>query len=264
MTASVVQRVTNGQPNGNGSWAPSGALGSTPTQGNLLYAVIIQLNSGTSPVAASGWTVDASFNSGSTYCTSFYKYAGASESTTQTPTTTTGAAGSIVIWEVSGTYPIYSAAKLAFATNTFSGGTQYIFGNTTNNKTLVLGATVGYTAAAPGVGTASLSHYTLASQYNAVGGTGNVTMQATAGEFFATNAGTSANDTFSYTLAINTAQIYVQFLSLPFPPNTLAASKINAWAMTGPPNGVQVVSKITAYTMIGPPPTGTGWISVME
>jgi hypothetical protein len=138
-----------------------------------------------------------------------------------------------------------------------------MFPTTAYPNVLLLGATVGFTAASAGVGTASLSGTTIASQYNAVGGTGSVTMQATAGEAFYATTGGHGSDSYSYSLAITVAQIYTQFLTYPIPVSTEGVSKINAWAMIGPPTGVQVVSKITGYTMVGPRPN-SAYVWVMS
>lgn len=92
----VVQRAS-AQSN---SSDPSVTFGSAPTNGNLMVAMVF--NSGSNPSAASGWTAVQTNFVGNVGVSILTKTAGASESTTQTPTT--GASGNTgkIVWEVSG------------------------------------------------------------------------------------------------------------------------------------------------------------------
>lgn len=79
---------------------PSVTMGSAPVEGNLLVAFVF--NTGTNPTTGSGWAKVNSNYAGNVGATIFTKTAGASESTTQTPSTAAAGNTSTVIWEVSG------------------------------------------------------------------------------------------------------------------------------------------------------------------
>ena len=271
MTASVVQCKTNGQPNGTSPWVPTLTLSSTPTQGNLLYAIVFY-RSATAPVAASGWTLDQSasytINAPATQAASYWKYAGASEPTTITPNTTSGVSGSIIVFEVTNVPPTFAAAKIvgtiypSIAQNPTTSGGYNGLGSSQNN-TLFIDGFFCYSASGAGVGTVGLSPSTMLSSYNAVGGTSNVTITAAGGSFLQASPGTYG-DNINLTVAADIGWVAIGLASAYVPANTQGSSKINAWAMTGPTNNTQVVSKVTGYVMVGPPPASPGWISVME
>ena len=268
-TASVVQTEVNGQPNGTDPWTPTATLASTPTQNNLLYAVVFYRGA-SAPVAASGWTLDQTasypYSSPPCYLASYWKYAGASEPTTITPNTSSGTSASIIVWEVSGVPLTFAAAK-AFSTCAvhYPGGATTSDGSSFNsdfNGTLMLDAWLCYTPSGAGVGTVSLSPFTTLGSYNAVGGSSGVTITAIAGSDLLSSAG-SVSDTITFSIASVTNNVSLGLKSSFVPPNTEGTSKINAWAMIGPPTGVQVVSKITGYTMVGPRPN-SAYVWVMS
>ncbi|CAB4132024.1 hypothetical protein UFOVP134_3 [uncultured Caudovirales phage] len=97
----VVQSAINGSP-GSGSAAPSVTMPKAPANGNLLvaYAYFRQLDG--APTANTGWTLDAdvSILSSGYYVATYYKYAGGSESTTQTPDSVSRENWDCVVWEV--------------------------------------------------------------------------------------------------------------------------------------------------------------------
>ncbi len=78
----------------------SATFGSAPTNGNLLVA--ISLWTGSNASAASGWTLVEANTAGNVGVAILTKTAGASESTTQTPTTSVGGDTTLIIWEVNG------------------------------------------------------------------------------------------------------------------------------------------------------------------
>ena len=273
MTASVVQTKAQGQPNGTDPWVPTATLASTPTQGNLLYAVVFLRTGGTAPTAASGWTLDQSgsypYVPPAAYIASYWKYAGASEPTTVTPNTSSGSSASIVVWEITGVSTTFSVAKLSGSISiAIPGGnlgtsTSSNF-NTLVNNALLLDAWLCYTQPATSPGTVGVSPFTAGSTYNAVGGSAGATITAIGANYAQSSYG-NQNDTFTTTVATNFNSLQIALASVNIPVNTQGVSKINAWGMVGPPTGVQVVSKITGYTMVGPaPPFTGGWISVME
>ena len=270
MTASVVQTVANGQPNGTSPWTPTATFASTPTQGNLLYAVVF-LRGGTAPAAASGWTLDQSasysYSPPTAYIASYWKYAGASEPTTVTPNTTSGSYASIIVYEVSGVPGVFSVAKLSGAVQVsipgFTRTSDSIPFSTTQNNALLLDAWLCYTPDSTSPGTIGLTPFTAGATYNAVGGTTGATIAAIGGHYLLASYN-NISDNFSYSVGIMTNYVGIALASVNIPANTQGVSKVNAWAMVGPPTGVQVVSKITGYTMIGPAPPGNIWISVME
>jgi hypothetical protein len=94
-------------------------MGAAPTNGNFLVAILYSDN--TTPVAASGWTVQASVSVGLWYCYILTKIAGASESTSQNPLSSGGGGHwSKGIWEVSGqnaTSPVLFASASQFGSS---------------------------------------------------------------------------------------------------------------------------------------------------
>lgn len=74
-------------------------MGSAPTSGNLLVALCFN---SASNVIGSGWTKYFENTTGTDWGTVAYKVAGASESTTQSPMSTTSTSAGCVIWEISG------------------------------------------------------------------------------------------------------------------------------------------------------------------
>jgi hypothetical protein len=90
---SVVQFASNS--NGNASVT----FGAAPTNGNLLVAIAFEL---TVDTPGSGWTSLVVVSTGTDYGMIFYKVAGASESSTQTPLSGSGTDGVLAVWEVTG------------------------------------------------------------------------------------------------------------------------------------------------------------------
>ena len=279
----VVQRGTAGIPNGNGSWAPTITLSSAPVQGNLLVAIVY---SSATLSAATGWTQDTAFVSGTYHVASFYKYAGVSESATQSPTTTTVALASLVMWEVSGASGVWANDHVASG-GAVTGGTAATSDSfsltTTIGTELILGGWVG-SAPSGSVSSQSgtLSTLLVTTQSYALGGTTPLYVFAMAGELGVIPIGQVVTDNWAYTAAVYQNKIYIQLTSDYLPTGTQGVakinayaefgvteanqvtSKINAYAEVGPGQGNQVVSKITGYTMLGPATSTPGWISVME
>lgn len=77
-------------------------LGTQPVEGNLLIAIV--MDSGSSQINGSGWTQLHSENASGDGFGYGYKIAGASESTTQEPTTD-GNSGIVAVWEISDATP---------------------------------------------------------------------------------------------------------------------------------------------------------------
>ena len=92
----IVQTATNQQTSGAGSVT----MTSAPVSGNLLVAMVY--NTGSNPSTGSGWTLIAQNATGNVGVSVYTKTAGASESTTQTPTTGAGGNTAQVIWEING------------------------------------------------------------------------------------------------------------------------------------------------------------------
>lgn len=86
-------------------------LGAAPTNGNLLVA----FTSASGAAPGTGWTSVASNSGGTAFGLIATKVAGAGESTTQTPCTSTGAAG-VVMWELNG----QNASPVVFAATSFA------------------------------------------------------------------------------------------------------------------------------------------------
>lgn len=96
-----------------GSGTPPGAtFSAAPSNGNLLVAFVSWYIGNAVLTAGSGWTqlyTDATGTSGTmNRAAVFYKYAGASESATQTPSTTSTNAGCIEIFEISGVAGVWA------------------------------------------------------------------------------------------------------------------------------------------------------------
>lgn len=83
-----------------GSGIISVTFGAAPTNGNLLVAFFF--DTGGNPTAGSGWTALDLATSAALDASIFTKVAGASESTTQTPSSSTGGQTSLIVWEISG------------------------------------------------------------------------------------------------------------------------------------------------------------------
>lgn len=83
-----------------GSGIISVTFGSAPTNGNLLVAFLF--DTGGNPTAAGGWTALDLETSAALDTSIFTKVAGAGESTTQTPSSSTGGQTSLIVWEISG------------------------------------------------------------------------------------------------------------------------------------------------------------------
>lgn len=83
-----------------GSNVISVTFGSAPTNGNLLVAFFF--DTGGNPTAGSGWTALDLLTSAALDASIFIKTAGAGESTTQTPSSSTGGSTALVVWEISG------------------------------------------------------------------------------------------------------------------------------------------------------------------
>ena len=102
----VVQQNATASLSQSGSTTVEAVFGSTPTHTNLLLAIGFGYTGNGTPVAntAAGWTLLTYTTNGTTEIVSFvvYKYAGASESTTQEPITTGENLWGLSIWEVSG------------------------------------------------------------------------------------------------------------------------------------------------------------------
>ena len=282
-----VQRGVAAIPNGTASWVPTITLPNTPASGNLLVAVVYGNASAMS--AAAGWTQDTATASGSYNVASFYKYAGVSESATQTPVSTSESLASLVMWEITNVQSTWVNVHVASgggASSTANSTDSFSF-TTSMQDTLVLGAWVGNcpagTSAAPG---ATLSALTVTAQqpYGTQGGSSSLYMLALAGELSVTASGTAITDNWSLGSDSGYQQkIYIQLSSDFIPNNTQAASQITAYTETGVPGAAQAasavagysltgapvalqVAQITGYTMIGPAGsvTNSAYVSVMS
>jgi hypothetical protein len=278
----VIQRGVSTIPNGTSPWTPTITLSSAPVQNNLLIAVVWGVTA--TPSAGTGWTLDTSFSAGSYYVASFYKYAGVAESTTQTPSSTSQALASLVMWEVAGVSTVWTNAHVA------SGGSASSTANTTDSfslttsigDTLVLGGWVGASSGGVAGSSFTLSSLSITAAASNQGGTTPVYVMALAGEEVALNSGTVITDNWTSTQAVFQSKIYIQITSDTIPANTQGVSKITAYTEVGPPastqnaaqvtgytvhgapSGSQQVAQITGYIMVKPATPTPGWISVME
>ena len=165
-------------------------------------------------VAASGWTQDVAYDSGGSHCAAFYKYAGASESATQSPITTTEQIWEMVMFEVSGVAGVWATDHVSSQGSvtpgsTVSGGTIAITTGTANQ--LVLSGIVGGPASTT-TGTGSFIKSTVLAQTSVVGGNFNYADSALAGSWFIASVGT-ASDTWSWSVAGYFSGISVQLQS---------------------------------------------------
>jgi hypothetical protein len=116
--AGVTSSPVTGTPNvvqetwGTASAATSvsATLAKAPASGHLLLATI---QSDVSPSADTGWTQDDQASSGSQFITTFWKYAGASESATQTPCTFSSGIAICNLKEISGLTGVWTADHVA-------------------------------------------------------------------------------------------------------------------------------------------------------
>lgn len=197
----VRQTIATVIPNGTSSSVPSGTFASAPNNGNLLYAILNTYP--TTMVAASGWTQDVAYDSGGSHCAAFYKYAGASESATQSPITTTEQIWEMVMFEVSGVAGVWATDHIASQGSVTpgvptSGGTNTTTTGTANQ--LILTGIVGGPSNST-TGTGSFTQSTTLAQTSVVGGNFNYASNALAGSLFVASSGTTLNDTWSWSVA---------------------------------------------------------------
>lgn len=146
MVLAVVQSAATGSNQGAPN-AMSVVFGSAPTNGNLLYAMVSSII--VSPVVGAGWTLDSSSSftnwaAQTVFMFHIYKYAGAGESTTQTPNSANIGFGAVQVWEISGVSGTFATDHVANKDATTGQGTNNVsswtFGTdtTTNNSELGL------------------------------------------------------------------------------------------------------------------------------
>ena len=135
---------------------PSITFGAGPTNGNLMIAVLYAFNrsSAQSPAVASGWTQSSLFSTTDglgfhVYLLVAYRYAGASEPTAQSCTSTSYAEACMEIWEVSGVTGTFANDHVADTNGInaapWTSGTMTIASVTTSaNNELMLGLTAEY------------------------------------------------------------------------------------------------------------------------
>ena len=185
-------------PNGTTSSVPTTTLSTAPVNGNLLYAILNTYP--TTMTAATGWTQDVAYDNGGSHCAAFYKYAGASESTTQSPITNTEQIWEMVMFEVAGVSGTWATDHIATSGSVtsgslVSGGTNSY--STTNNNELMLTGIVGGPSNTT-TGTGSFSQSTTLAQTSVVGGNFNYASSALAGSLFTSTSGTAISDTWSW------------------------------------------------------------------
>lgn len=125
-----------------------------PTNGNLLVAVAMLYAPNGAPNASSGWAIHSQ-SSGSTgmYVAVFYKYAGASESTTQQPEASGRDYWGLTMWEISGVSGTIGtdliAAHISEGAQTYPSSGPYTTSsfNTGSDDELILGGFVGNSGA---------------------------------------------------------------------------------------------------------------------
>ena len=102
-------------------------LGSAPTNGNLLIAIATLYDGNGAPSPSTGWgvvTAATSHVSGAVcYVALYYKYAGAGESTTQTPEANARQLWGLSMWEISGVTGTWATDFKAANLNANAGGT---------------------------------------------------------------------------------------------------------------------------------------------
>lgn len=146
MTLTIVQSAQKSY-NATDTLNPEVTFGSAPTLNNLLIAICM---SQSSPpfTTGSGWTQITATSGGAQNIAAFYKYAGSSESVTQTPNTKQTNQWTVMAWEISGVSGV--AANDIAAGHVFdlvtnypgTSGTPTSF-NTAHNSELVLFAASG-------------------------------------------------------------------------------------------------------------------------
>lgn len=113
-----------------------------PTQGNLLVAVMQWNHANGTPGAGAGWTLAAfdavGTNPFNVQAALFYKYAGAGESTSQTPGNAGLTYGSTNIWEIQGVTGVWTADFVNFAFNDAPAG-QPVLSFTDGGYTTITG-----------------------------------------------------------------------------------------------------------------------------
>ena len=209
----VRQRATSGIPNGSSGIAPSVTFGSAPNNGNLLLAFVWQYPN--TPTANTGWTSVAEYDNGASHFSVLYKYAGASESATQTPISTVQTHVAITMFEVSGVSGTWATDFIAVGGNVTSGSvlTSDSFSFTTSHANeLILSGWCGNTGGTT-TGSGTISASAVTSQYSVVGGPDSFAMCAMAGELFEATSGTAVTDNWTYTQGQVISKGYVQLQS---------------------------------------------------
>lgn len=276
----VVQRGVAAIPNGTASWAPTITLSATPASGNLLLTIVY--GNPTAMTAATGWTQDAAFASGAYNIASFYKYAGSSESTTQTPVTTSEGLASLIMWEVTNVQGSWAKDHVATtgAASSTANTSDSVSLTTSKQDVLILAGWAGNCTVGTGGAAGSLSALTVTTQLsNTLGGPTPLYMMAMAGELAVTASGTAITDNWGFSPAAYNNKIYIQLTSDYIPDATQGVSQITAYSLTGAPVAQQAakvtaysltgapvamqVSKITGYTMVGPRPN-SAYVWVMS
>lgn len=136
--------VRQGDVKDSGTSSSQFTFGLTPIQGNLMIAIVAGYTGNGDAIVGTGWTLDeknSNINSVSNYSV-FWKYAGASESATQTPDTRSWTSVYVQFWEISGVSGTWATDHAATnhdlpndSSQTSNTSTSH---NTANNNALVL------------------------------------------------------------------------------------------------------------------------------
>lgn len=153
-TPPQVVQSRSGVSGGSGA-KPGATLLKAPTSGNLLIAICDFIDTGGAPSADTGWTLDTSHDNGTFYSAVYYKYAGAGESTSQTPDGTSRTNWNCVIQEISGVGGVWANDHVATTLFTSADNTGKTFTpstvTTSNANELIVGACVGSSSGAPDI-----------------------------------------------------------------------------------------------------------------
>lgn len=118
----AISRIGTQDATGSGTSAATATYAATPTQGNLLIAILGDDN-GSTTLANSGWSSAATVGTSNTNLTILYKIAGASEPTTITSTTDVGASRTeLAIYEYTGFVGTISLDRTSINSNVVTSG----------------------------------------------------------------------------------------------------------------------------------------------
>ena len=216
MSLAVVQAICHTN-SANAPSVPQVTFGAGPTSGNLMLALVWMSKSPQSvgPAANTGWTLASNDGPGSgfaSYWGLYYRYAGASESTTQVMETDTREYWSATVWEVSGVSGVWANDFQGWHDNPTNnlGSTTLTTSsfNTANNNELVLLCAAGYSSTS-GITISSGNGVSDASFTSSGGTDGFGTYDDVHGyHFVEATSGTAIQSTLTQTANNNTAIAY--------------------------------------------------------